>query len=176
MAAVLNGKEIAGNVRAKLKEEVSKLNLKYPDKTPCLTIVQVGDRDDSNVYIRMKRKAGEEVGVDVRHLKLAKESTEEDIVKRIVSLNADPSVHGIILQLPLDTVSKVDEMKCTNAISYSKDVDGLTDCSLGRLSGGALDGCNIPCTPLGCLELIEQSGVDIRGKRAVVIGRSKIVV
>ena len=93
-----------------------------------------------------------------------------------LKLCSDDTVSGIILQLPLDTTVPTDATKCTNAISVMKDVDGLTDSSLGALASGDLEVCMLPCTPLGCLRLIEKTGVNISGKKAVVIGRSKIVV
>lgn len=177
MAAILSGKEVAADIRARVRSEIKEICSRRPNLQPQLVIIQVGTREDSNVYIRMKRRAGEEVGVKVTHLKLPRSTTEAQLLHEIDRLNTDPHVHGILLQLPLDTQEDgtIDSHKCTNRISPTKDVDGLTDSSLGRLAGGSAYGL-APCTPLGCLELIGRSGVDTTGKQAVVIGRSRIVV
>lgn len=177
MATILSGKEVAAEIRARVRSEIAEIRSRHPNLQPQLTIIQVGKREDSNVYIRMKRRAGEEVGVKVTHLKLPRSITETQLLREIDRLNMDPHVHGVLLQLPLDTEQEgaIDSHKCTNRISTTKDVDGLTDSSLGRLAGGT-GYCLAPCTPLGCLELIGRSGVDIAGKHAVVIGRSRIVV
>uniref|UniRef100_A0A3Q2E442 C-1-tetrahydrofolate synthase, cytoplasmic n=1 Tax=Cyprinodon variegatus TaxID=28743 RepID=A0A3Q2E442_CYPVA len=117
---------------------------------------QVGDREDSNLYISMKLKAAAEV------------SSEKEV-------NENSSVHGLIVQLPLDSIHKINTEKVTNAVAPEKDVDGLTSINAGKLSRGDLGDCFIPCTPNGCMELIRQTGVSVAGKTAVVIGRSKIV-
>lgn len=119
--------------------------------------------------------------------------TEGEVVALIQRLNCDPNVHAILLQLPLDSDSPIDADRCTNTIDVNKvhlatligrnydiqfiqDVDGLTDVNAGRLARGGLNHCMVPCTPLGCLELIKRTGVEMAGKQAVIIGRSKIVV
>ncbi|ELW70832.1 C-1-tetrahydrofolate synthase, cytoplasmic [Tupaia chinensis] len=121
------------------------------------TVVKVGDRDDSNLYINVKLKAAEEV------------------LKHIMSLNEDSTVHGFIVQLPLDSENSINTETVINAIAPEKDVDGLTSVSAGKLARGDLNDCFIPCTPKGCLELIKETGVQIAGRHAVVVGRSKIV-
>ena len=177
MATILSGKDVSADIRARVRSEIAEICSKHPSLQPHLTIIQVGDRGDSNVYIRMKRRAGEEVGMKVTHLKLPRSITETQLLRELDRLNEDPLVHGILLQLPLDTEEEgaIDSHKCTNRISAAKDVDGLTDSSLGMLAGGKGSGL-APCTPLGCLELIGRTGVEVAGKRAVVIGRSRIVV
>ena len=127
------------------------------------------------MYIRMKIKAGNEVGVDVQNVKLARDTTQQQLINLIKSLNYDTSIHGIILQLPLDSAIPIDADYCTNQIATSKDVDGLTNENAGKLSNGDLT-CLLPCTPAGCLKLIQHTGIDLTSKQAVVIGRSKIVV
>lgn len=177
MATILSGKEVAADIRARVRSEIAEICSRHPNLQPQLAIIQVGNRGDSNAYIRMKRRAAEEVEVKLTHLKLPRSITETQLLREIDRLNKDPLVHGILLQLPLDTEEEgaIDSHKCTNRISAAKDVDGLTDSSLGRLAGGKGQ-CLAPCTPLGCLELIGRTGVEVAGKRAVVIGRSKIVV
>ncbi|XP_030922053.1 C-1-tetrahydrofolate synthase, cytoplasmic-like [Geospiza fortis] len=148
---------------------------KFPGFRPGLAILQVGNRDDSNLYIHMKLKAAAEIGISANHIKLPNTATEADVLKCIASLNADPAVHGFIVQLPLDSDNPINTEKITNAVAPEKDVDGLSSINAGKLSRGDLGDCFIPCTPKGCMELIRQTGVQVAGKRAVVIGRSKIV-
>ncbi|XP_064621764.1 C-1-tetrahydrofolate synthase, cytoplasmic-like [Lineus longissimus] len=176
MANVLSGKEVAQEIRNQIKEEVAAIQVsECPSFKPGLSIVQVGDRDDSNVYIRMKLKAAAECGVNAQHLKLPRTITERELMNQVEALNLDHTVHGIIVQLPLDTDSPIDAHKVTNAIAPAKDVDGLGEDNAGKLSRGDLTDCIPPCTPRGCLELIRRTGVKIAGSQAVVIGRSKIV-
>ncbi|XP_060576562.1 C-1-tetrahydrofolate synthase, cytoplasmic-like isoform X2 [Ruditapes philippinarum] len=175
MAQLLSGKDVSEDIRQKIKNEVEHLQKRYPAFKPGLAIVQVGGREDSNVYIGQKVKNAALVGVDARHVKLPNTSTQQEILHAVQKLNDDPTVHGIIVQLPLDTTSEVDTHLVTNAIRPEKDVDGLHQENAGKLARGDLADCIIPCTPRGCLELIRRSGVDIAGKTAVVLGRSKIV-
>ncbi|MEE6493964.1 hypothetical protein FKM82_016979 [Ascaphus truei] len=123
----------------------------------------------------MKLKAAAEIGINASHIKLPTTATETEVLSRITSLNQDPAIHGMIVQLPLDSAHTINTEKVTNAVSPTKDVDGLTCINAGKLARGDLGDCFIPCTPKGCMDLIRQTGVQIPGKRAVVIGRSKIV-
>lgn len=175
-AKVLNGKEIAASIRYNVKQKIMKVREQHAGFTPRLVILQVGDREDSNVYIRMKMKAGAEAGVDVQHKKLSCDTSEYQLIGYIKSLNDDPAVHGILLQLPLDATTSINSDKCTNQIAPIKDVDGLCNENIGRLASGDFQQCSVPCTPAGCLRLIQHTGVELVGKKAVVIGRSKIVV
>ncbi|XP_077408256.1 C-1-tetrahydrofolate synthase, cytoplasmic [Vanacampus margaritifer] len=174
-AQVISGKEVSAKVRASLKKDVEQMKLQDPNFQPGLVILQVGDRDDSNLYIGMKLKAASEIGINATHLKLPNTATEEEILHNITEVNENSSFHGLIVQLPLDSVHKIDTEKVTNAVAPEKDVDGLTSINAGKLSRGDLSECFTPCTPNGCMELIRQTGVSVAGKRAVVIGRSKIV-
>ncbi|KAG8186908.1 hypothetical protein JTE90_022876 [Oedothorax gibbosus] len=174
-ANILSGRQVSKDIQNELQEEVKLLKEKHSDFDPVLAIVQVGAREDSNVYIRMKKKVASEVGVSTRHLQLPRTSTESEILSEVQKLNEDSKVHGIIVQLPLDTDTPVDAKLITNAVSPSKDVDGICDANAGRLSHGELEGYFIACTPMGCMELIKRTGVTIKGSKAVVIGRSKIV-
>ncbi|KAG9481259.1 hypothetical protein GDO78_010473 [Eleutherodactylus coqui] len=174
-AEVLSGKVVSGLVRERLKNEVVAMQEKCASFCPGLAILQVGDRDDSNLYISMKLKAAAEIGINARHVKLPRTATEAEVLSRIKCINEDPMLHGLIVQLPLDSDHKIDTEKVTNAVSPAKDVDGLTSINAGKLARGDIGDCFIPCTPKGCLDLIRQTGVQIAGKRAVVIGRSKIV-
>uniref|UniRef100_A0A667ZMZ2 C-1-tetrahydrofolate synthase, cytoplasmic n=1 Tax=Myripristis murdjan TaxID=586833 RepID=A0A667ZMZ2_9TELE len=149
-------------VRERLKKEVAQMKAQDPNFTPSMVILQVGNRDDSNLYISMKLKAAAEV-------------KRLNVLHSIREVNENSSIHGLIVQLPLDSIHKIDTEKVTNTVAPEKDIDGLTSINAGKLSRGELGNCFIPCTPNGCMELIRQAGVSVAGKRAVVIGRSKIV-
>ncbi|ALC46524.1 pug [Drosophila busckii] len=173
-AKVISGTAVAKNIREELRREVSALRERGPQFVPGLRIVQVGGREDSNVYIRMKIKAATEIGIEAQHVKLPRSITEIELLDKLNELNNDPQVHGIIVQMPLDCDTKIDSHRITDAVSPSKDVDGLHTVNEGRLATGDLNGF-LPCTPWGCLELIRRTGVEIAGANAVVLGRSKIV-
>ncbi|XP_039098059.1 C-1-tetrahydrofolate synthase, cytoplasmic [Hyaena hyaena] len=174
-AEILNGKVVSAQIREKLKNQVTQMKEQVPGFTPGLAILQVGDRDDSNLYINVKLKAAEEIGIKATHIKLPRTATECEVLRYVTSLNEDPTVHGFIVQLPLDSENPINTEAVVNAIVPEKDVDGLTSISAGKLARGDLHDCFIPCTPKGCLELIKETGVQIAGRRAVVVGRSKIV-
>ncbi|XP_067411026.1 C-1-tetrahydrofolate synthase, cytoplasmic [Emydura macquarii macquarii] len=174
-AQILCGKTASAQVRERLKIQVAQMKERVPGFRPGLAILQVGDRDDSNIYISMKLKAAAEIGINANHIKLPNTATEAEVLRCITALNEDPAVHGFIVQLPLDTDKPISTEKVTNAVAPEKDVDGLTSINAGKLSRGDLGDCFIPCTPKGCMELIRQTGIQIAGKKAVVIGRSKIV-
>ncbi|XP_029282143.1 C-1-tetrahydrofolate synthase, cytoplasmic-like [Cottoperca gobio] len=162
-------------VRERLKAEVEEMKSQFSGFRPGLVVLQVGDRDDSNLYISSKLKAAAEIGIDAKHLRLPNTTTQDEVLQSILSVNQNLSVHGLIVQLPLDSVSSIDTELITNAVCPEKDVDGLSCMNAGKLSRGDLSDCFIPCTPNGCMELIRQTGVSVAGKHAVVIGRSKIV-
>jgi len=173
MAKILCGKEASAELRKNLQLEVSSYG---PNFKPGLTIVQANNEADSNVYIRMKMKAAAEIGINANHLKLDTSVTQADILQEVEKLNADPNVHGIIVQMPLKCDDpNIDSHLITNAVSAAKDVDGLTTINEGKIATGDLSTGFLPCTPAGCLDLIKRSGVNIEGSNAVVIGRSKIV-
>uniref|UniRef100_A0A8C8D6Y9 C-1-tetrahydrofolate synthase, cytoplasmic n=1 Tax=Oncorhynchus tshawytscha TaxID=74940 RepID=A0A8C8D6Y9_ONCTS len=159
----------------RLKEDLDQMRGQFPGFRPGLVVLQVGDRDDSNLYISMKLKAAAEIGINASHVRLPKTATEDEVLRRIVEVNENLEVHGLIVQLPLDSINPMDTEKVTNAVAPEKDVDGLTSINAGKLSRGDLGDCFIPCTPKGCMKLISQTGTSVAGKNAVVIGRSKIV-
>ncbi|CRL06152.1 CLUMA_CG019027, isoform A [Clunio marinus] len=173
-AKVLSGNEVSKEIRDSLKKNVSELSKKLPGFRPGLAIVQVGGREDSNVYIRMKLKAATEIGIYAEHVQLPKSITEGELLAKINSLNIDPKFHGIIVQMPLDSSNKIDSHLITDSVSTDKDVDGLNTINEGKIAVGDLNGL-LPCTPNGVLELIKRSGINIAGKEAVVLGRSRIV-
>nr|XP_056707489.1 C-1-tetrahydrofolate synthase, cytoplasmic [Euleptes europaea] len=174
-AQILSGKTVSAQVRERLQNQVAKLKETAPGFRPGLAILQVGDRDDSNLFIRMKLKAAAEIGINANHIKLPNTASEAEVLRCVNALNEDPAIHGFIVQLPLDSNKPINTEKITNAVVPEKDVDGLSSINAGKLSRGDLGDCFIPCTPKGCMELIRQTGIQVAGKRAVVIGRSKIV-
>eukprot|EP00112_Aurelia_sp_Birch-Aquarium-sp1_P011769 Seg2476.2 transcript_id=Seg2476.2/GoldUCD/mRNA.D3Y31 product="C-1-tetrahydrofolate synthase cytoplasmic" protein_id=Seg2476.2/GoldUCD/D3Y31 len=174
MATIISGKELAKKIRDQVQKDVQLLKETSGVK-PGLAIVQVGNREDSNVYVKSKVKQAHELGMSAKHVKLPTTVSQAEVIDRIQELNEDPDYHGIIVQLPLDCEQDIDSALCTNMVIPEKDVDGINDINAGRLSRGQLHNCFTPCTPKGCLELIKESGMKIQGADAVVLGRSKIV-
>ncbi|KAK1158869.1 C-1-tetrahydrofolate synthase, cytoplasmic-like isoform X2 [Acipenser oxyrinchus oxyrinchus] len=176
-AEVLSGKTVSALVRERLKKDVAQMKLDLPGFRPGLAILQVGDRDDSNLYISMKLKAAAEVMVNQNRLNVFVLITvcQLSVLRNIIQVNENPEIHGLIVQLPLESINPINTERVTNAVAPEKDVDGLTSINAGKLARGDLGDCFIPCTPKGCMELIKQTGTSIAGKNAVVIGRSKIV-
>ncbi len=141
---------------------------------PGLAVVIVGEDPASQVYVRNKKRTAEACGFDSTQHSLAASATQDEVLSLIDQLNADPKVHGILVQLPLP--AHLDELRITQSILPGKDVDGFHFDNIGRLTSGHLDAAFVPCTPAGCMLLIEeQIGADLSGKHAVVIGRSNIV-
>ncbi|XP_037963344.2 C-1-tetrahydrofolate synthase, cytoplasmic [Plutella xylostella] len=174
VAQKISGAEVSRAIEDDLVAQVSSLRQQHPSFSPRLAIVQVGGREDSNVYIRMKLRAAERIGIQAEHVKLPRDITENELLARLTELNESPAVHGIIVQMPLDSQFDIDGHKVTDAVSPHKDVDGLNTINEGRVATGDMGGF-IPCTPAGCVELIKRTGVPIAGKNVVVLGRSKIV-
>jgi 5,10-methylene-tetrahydrofolate dehydrogenase/methenyl tetrahydrofolate cyclohydrolase len=165
---IIDGKAIAATIREEIKSEVSTMKTK-----PGLAVVIVGERKDSQTYVRMKRKACEEVGIESFHAEIPGTATEKEVLDVVKKFNADARVHGILVQLPLP--KHMDEEKILAAISIEKDVDGFHPENIGKLAMKGHEPLFVPCTPKGCVELLKRSGVDPSGKNAVVVGRSNIV-
>lgn len=169
MAQIIDGKKIAAEVRAKIKEDVAGLAAK--GNTPGLAAVLVGDNPASVIYVRNKRKACEEAGMYSEEHRLPEETPQTDLKKLIARLNFDPRIHGILIQLPLPKQINTDEILME--ISPSKDVDGLHPYNVGLLTMGRP--AFVPCTPAGVMEMLNHAGIPIEGRRAVVVGRSNLV-
>lgn len=135
----------------------------------------VGDRPDSNIYIRNKLRTANDVGINAKHLKFDRSVHESILIDEINKLNSDPKIHGIIVQLPFDSENSIDSDLIVNTVSPNKDVDGLHYANAGKILHGQVNEAFVPCTPKGCLELIKSTGLELKGKNAVVIGRSKLV-
>ncbi len=168
-AVIIDGKQIAADVRAEVAAKVSELKKKGIE--PCLAVILVGENPASVSYVTGKRKALAEVGMADRSIQLPESTSESELLELIASLNADSSVHGILVQLPLP--KHIDEDKVIMAIDPSKDVDGFHPVSVGNLMIGRPG--FLPCTPHGIIVLLKKMGIETSGKHAVVIGRSNIV-
>ncbi len=162
----IDGKIISTKIKEELKAEIKTYMIK-----PCLAVIQIGNDEASNVYISAKQKACSEVGIYLKHIKFDEDSREIEIINKIIELNNDEYVHGILLQLPIP--EKFNEEKLINYISRNKDVDGLTDINVGKLINNKK--CLVSCTPQGIIKLLEESDVSIPGKNVVIVGRSKLV-
>lgn len=171
-AKVIDGKLVAKKIREEIAAEVSRMKEEI-GVVPGLAVILVGDRKDSATYVRNKKKACESVGINSFEVHLPEDSAEQEVLKFISGFNDDPSVHGILVQLPLP--SHMNEQNILNAVSIEKDVDGFHPLNIGRLAMRGREPLFVPCTPKGCIELLHRYGVQIKGKRAVVIGRSNIV-
>lgn len=169
-AKIIDGKLLAANLRAEIAAGVEKLKAEK-GVTPGLAVILVGENPASVSYVTAKEKACVEAGMYSREIRMAADIKESELLDTIAELNADPAIHGILVQLPLP--KGFDEKKVINAIAPEKDVDGFTPVNVGRMLIG--EKCFLPCTPHGIIKLIEFSGMDLNGKSAVVIGRSNIV-
>ncbi|KAI3425506.1 Methenyltetrahydrofolate cyclohydrolase [Psidium guajava] len=171
-AKIIDGKAIAQTIRSEIASEVSNLSQKY-GKVPGLAVVIVGTRKDSQSYVSMKRKACAEVGITSFDVDLPEQVSEGELIDKVHELNANPDVHGILVQLPLP--KHINEEKVLSEISIEKDVDGFHPLNIGKLAMKGREPLFLPCTPKGCLELLSRSGISTKGKKAVVVGRSNIV-
>lgn len=171
-AQLIDGTAIAQKVRDEVKEKVAK-RIAEGKSQPGLATVLVGERIDSATYVSMKQKACAELGMTSFHHPVPADITQDDLEKLIKELNADPKVHGILVQLPLP--DHLDEERILSLISIEKDVDGFSPINLGRLAQKGREPLFVPCTPYGCIYLLKEAGVKIAGANAVVLGRSNIV-
>lgn len=171
-ATIIDGTEVANRIRENVRLEVAQMKAEH-DYVPGLATVLVGDSTASATYVRMKRKACEEAGIRSIHHELPGDIPQADLEALVRQLNADPAVNGILVQLPLP--DPLDEEAVLNAIDLRKDVDGFHPVNIGRLAMKGRDPLFIPCTPYGCMVLLEEAGAKLKGANAVVLGRSNIV-
>lgn len=171
MARILSGKEFA----ARIKEDAARgvAELKATGVLPRLAVIIVGSDPASEVYVRNKQRTCEELGIRSDHIALPAETTKEELLACIEELNVDPEVHGILVQLPLPAQIAEDEEEILSHIDPRKDVDGFHPVNVGHLVLGA-PGLR-PCTPAGCIRMLDYAGIPIEGAHAVIIGRSNIV-
>jgi methylenetetrahydrofolate dehydrogenase (NADP+) / methenyltetrahydrofolate cyclohydrolase len=170
-ANIISGTAIAEEIRQEIREQVAKLQQAH-GWVPGLATVLVGDHPASRAYVGMKNRAAAEVGIHSRQIDLPADTSEDELLGVVEGLNADPDIHGILVQLPLPR--GIDEQRILEAILPEKDVDGFHPTNVGRLSIGAR-GVLAPCTPRGVVELLLRSGHDPAGRHVVVVGRSNIV-
>jgi len=166
---IIDGKKEAALLREEIKKEILEIKKKN-DKSPCLSVILIGDYAPSQIYVKNKEKNSKEVGIASEVVKYSKEVKESEILEKIEELNNNDNVSGILVQLPLP--AHISKEKIINAIKPSKDVDGFHPINVGNLSAGYKT--IVPCTPLGCLLLIKKVEKNLIGKHAVIIGRSNL--
>lgn len=170
MGQIIDGKAMSLVVKDEVKAEVAELEVKYGRK-PCLVVIIVGENPASQVYVRNKVKAAAYTGMESQLIELPADISEEALLGKIVELNNDSKVDGILVQLPLP--KHIDEEKVIDTIAREKDVDGFHPGNVAGLWLGK--DCIVPCTPAGIMRLIDTTGIELKGKNAVVVGRSNIV-
>ena len=169
MYQIIDGKKISQEIKDELKAKVADLKAQGTDI--CLAVIQVGNDPASSVYVGNKKKACAYIGIESLSYELPEETTEEELLDLVKKLNADEKVNGILVQLPLP--KQIDEEKIIQTIAPEKDVDGFHEKNVGALCVGSKG--YVSCTPLGVIQLLKRSGIEIEGKRCVVLGRSNIV-
>ena len=171
-ARILYGKEFAAKIKESARLEIEDIKSKF-GVTAGLAVIIVGENPASQVYVRNKHKTCEELGIKSEVITMPETSTKEELLAKIDELNAAKDIHGILVQLPLPDAIKTHSEEILNRIDPLKDVDGFHPMNVGKLVTGSP--ALVPCTPAGCLEMLDLAGIDIDGKRAVIIGRSNIV-
>jgi methylenetetrahydrofolate dehydrogenase (NADP+)/methenyltetrahydrofolate cyclohydrolase len=166
---LIDGKKIAAELREELRQEVVGLKSKH-NKIPGLTVILIGDMAPSQIYVRMKEKAANEVGLKSEVIRYPEAVEEKTVLDKIEELNRDESISGILVQLPLP--KNIDKQKVIETILPGKDVDGFHPMNVGNLSSGYES--SVPCTPLGCYLMIKKVEPNLSGKKAVMIGRSNL--
>ncbi|KAI4164159.1 MAG: hypothetical protein LQ342_002123 [Letrouitia transgressa] len=169
----IDGTVIAKGIREKINASIKKAQETNPRYKPSLTIVQVGERSDSTTYVRMKLKAAEEANIICNLMHYPESITEAELLQNLTQFNNDPTIHGILVQLPVP--KHISEHAVTSAVAEEKDVDGFGARNTGELSKRGGKPLFTPCTPRGVMVLLKESGVELRGKNVVVLGRSDIV-
>lgn len=167
MSKILDGRKLSKKIKEELKIKIDKL-----EKKPGLGIILVGNRPDSEVYVRMKKKSCNMIGIVNYDVNLDENVDEKTIIKEIIKMNNNDNIHAILVQLPLP--KHINEKKILNTVSFNKDVDGFHNINVGKLT--LKDNNYIaPCTPKGCIRLLEEYNIEIKGKNVVILGRSNIV-
>ena len=166
MSKIIDGKKIRDQILDELKKQVKQYMIK-----PCLAVIQIGDDEASNTYIKSKEKACNDIGIYFKHIKFTETTKEIEIINKILELNTDEYVHGILLQLPLPEGFNQD--KLINYIARNKDVDGLTDINIGKIFNNKPG--LVSCTPQGIMRLLEEENIELAGKNVTIVGRSNLV-
>ncbi|MEO1162890.1 MAG: bifunctional 5,10-methylenetetrahydrofolate dehydrogenase/5,10-methenyltetrahydrofolate cyclohydrolase [Chloroflexota bacterium] len=171
-AQIIDGREVAGRIQDGIREEVAAFKAEH-GIVPGLAVILVGDDPASAMYVRMKARRCDSVGMHSFTKIMDADSTQEDVIAQVRAYNEDPAVHGILVQLPLP--DHIDEEAILTEVSRDKDVDGFHPVNIGALAMKGRTPTFTPATPTGCMTLIAESGIDVSGKKAVVLGRSNIV-
>lgn len=171
-ARLLEGKVFAAQIKETVKRELAVLKENY-GIIPGLAVIIVGENPASKVYVANKHKACEEIGIHSEIIKMPGDTSKDELLSEILRLNKDEFIHGILVQLPLPEHIRNYEKELMNNISPAKDVDGFHPVNVGKLAIG--EEHLVPCTPYGCIKMLELAGIEVSGKRAVIIGRSNIV-
>jgi len=169
---ILDGKSIADQILLEIQTSLSQIKTET-GKVPGLAVVLVGERKDSQTSVKMKKQAAEKVGIYFVLKEFPENISQEDLLRSVIDLNNDPTIHGLIVQLPLP--KHIKELEILDAVSYEKDIDGFHPLNIGALTMKGRDPLFVPCTPKGCIELLDRSGISLEGKHVVVLGRSNTV-
>jgi len=169
-ATIIDGKEVSATMRTELAAKTAELKSKH-GLIPGIGVILVGEDPASKSYVKSKEKTADQLGFYSKTLRVPVETTEAEVLRMVDDLNRDPKIHGILVQLPLP--SHINENAVIYAIDPKKDVDGFHPVNIGKLHMG--EDCFIPCTPHGVLELLDRTGVELKGKNVTVVGRSNIV-
>lgn len=165
---ILDGKDLSRKIKKNIKEEIIE-----NDYNIGLGIILVGEKSDSIIYVNMKKKSCEEVGIKNYDVFLNNNSSTEDVINEIEKMNNDSNIHGILIQLPLP--KHINTQKVLSSVSYDKDVDGFHAFNMGMLALNKFDSFKVPCTPKGIMKLFDEYNIELKGKNVVVIGKSNIV-
>lgn len=171
MGLLIDGKKISNEIKNELKIEI--LKLKEKNIKPGLGLILVGDRKDSKTYVKMKKKACDEIGIYNLDIILDSNVSQKKIIECVEELNNNKDIHGILIQLPLP--SHINKYEVLQKVRLDKDVDGFHPTNIGNLSLNRLNNLLVPCTPRGCIELLDRYKIEIKKKHVVIIGRSNIV-
>jgi methylenetetrahydrofolate dehydrogenase (NADP+) / methenyltetrahydrofolate cyclohydrolase len=171
-ATILDGKALARKIREGLAKVIGELTA-AGHGSPGLAVVLVGEDEASQVYVRNKERASSKMGMNSRVIRMPADASEEEVIAEVKNLNADPEVHGFLVQLPLP--KHISEQNVLDAIDPVKDADGLHQVNMGKLILGRSDLVAQPCTPLGMMTILDEYGIDLKGKESVIVGRSNIV-
>jgi methylenetetrahydrofolate dehydrogenase (NADP+)/methenyltetrahydrofolate cyclohydrolase len=169
-ATIIDGKQVQASIREELAKKVQELKAKH-GLTPGIGVILVGEDPASQSYVKSKEKTANELGYYSKTIRVPVETTEAEVLKLVGEFNKDPQIHGILVQLPLPP--HINENAVIFAIDPKKDVDGFHPVNIGKLHMG--EECFVPCTPAGVMELLKRTGVELKGKNAVVVGRSNLV-
>jgi len=169
-ATIIDGKQVQASIREELAKKVQELKAKH-GLTPGIGVILVGEDPASQSYVKSKEKTANELGYYSKTIRVPVETTEAEVLKLVGEFNKDPQIHGILVQLPLPP--HINENAIIFAIDPKKDVDGFHPVNIGKLHMG--EECFVPCTPAGVMELLKRTGVELKGKNAVVVGRSNLV-